>query len=40
MILVRLNKEKLIRISTILEVAKGLEVHPQELFDFEIDEKL
>lgn len=28
-----------LRISTIQELAKGLEVHPQELFDFKIDEK-
>ncbi len=25
-----------VRISTIQELAKGLEVHPQELFDFEV----
>ncbi|SEM17132.1 HTH-type transcriptional regulator, repressor for puuD [Chryseobacterium taichungense] len=28
-----------VRISTIQELAKGLEVHPQELFDFEMDQK-
>lgn len=28
--------EKNIQLSTILELAKGLEVHPQELFDFSI----
>ncbi|WP_309947279.1 hypothetical protein [Chryseobacterium rhizosphaerae] len=27
-----------LRMSTIQELAKGLEVHPQELFDFKIDE--
>lgn len=26
-----------VRISTIQELAKGLEVHPQELFDFKMD---
>ncbi len=26
-----------LRISTIQELAKGLEVHPQELFDFKMD---
>lgn len=26
-----------LRVSTIQELAKGLEVHPQELFDFKID---
>lgn len=26
-----------VRISTIQELAKGLEVHPQELFDFEMN---
>ncbi|CAH0195607.1 helix-turn-helix transcriptional regulator [Chryseobacterium sp. Bi04] len=26
-----------IQISTILELAKGLEVHPQELFNFKVD---
>ncbi|WP_336731772.1 helix-turn-helix domain-containing protein [Chryseobacterium sp. VD8] len=25
-----------VRISTIQELAKGLEIHPQELFDFEV----
>lgn len=29
-----------IRLSTILELAKGLEVHPKELFDFEMDASL
>lgn len=28
-----------LRISTIQELARGLEVHPQELFNFRIDEK-
>ncbi|MCT2407496.1 helix-turn-helix domain-containing protein [Chryseobacterium antibioticum] len=28
-----------LRISTIQELATGLEVHPQELFNFKIDEK-
>lgn len=28
-----------LRISTIYELSKGLEVHPQELFDFKINEK-
>lgn len=26
-----------IQVSTILELAKGLSIHPKELFDFEID---
>ncbi len=28
-----------LRISTIYELSKGLEVHPQELFNFKINEK-
>lgn len=26
-----------IQVSTILELAKGLDIHPKELFDFDID---
>ncbi|OBS14374.1 transcriptional regulator [Elizabethkingia miricola] len=34
----KIEKEKVdLRISTIQELAKGLEVHPQELFDFKIE---
>ncbi len=28
-----------LRISTIYELSKGLEIHPQELFSFKMDEK-
>ncbi|WP_294240815.1 helix-turn-helix transcriptional regulator [uncultured Chryseobacterium sp.] len=28
-----------IQISTVLELSKGLEVHPQELFSFKLNEK-
>ncbi len=29
--------ERNIQLSTVLELAKGLEIHPQELFSFELD---
>ena len=29
--------ERNIQLSTVLELAKGLEVHPQELFDFKLN---
>lgn len=29
-----------IQISTVLELAKGLEIHPKELFDFDLDESI
>jgi len=29
-----------IQISTVLELAKGLEIHPKELFDFDLDENM
>ncbi|WP_418603547.1 helix-turn-helix domain-containing protein [Hwangdonia sp.] len=35
----KIEKGKInISLSTILELAKGLDIHPKELFDFEIDE--
>mgnify|MGYP000743012254 CR=1 FL=1 len=34
----KIEKGKInISLSTILELAKGLDIHPKELFDFEID---